>query len=330
MLRIDSYDNNKGNFIVRADDFPTGMDPDGGLFVKSSGNGNGFGIGAAERFALERTNPQLFSEILDMEARYKGAFSRFVQNEMNRKLGLFRRVADDDSIYYVLNRSQLDELKKLVKPKPIEKIESPFKLKLNKDINDEFVKKYYNKNNVDEFNDMVVRWGNELPDGHLNKNFEILMKGQDKFDRTSVGLYSHTTDRMGIAVKRKIDDVRHTFFHEIGHRVDHKAVKSIKTEIKGQTPKFRVTSRKVWSKLTEKYHNAYNSRRPSDGYDYFENFNYPFSWLKADVVDGGFWRSEFFAQSYSEYVVNSKKLKKHLPDVYKFMKEIVFNGKEYI
>jgi hypothetical protein len=525
MLRIDPYDNSKGNFIVRADDFPEGMDPNGGLFVKSSNNGNGFGIGSMERFAIEKSNPRLFSEILDMEARYKGAFPRFVQNEMNRKLGLFRRVADDDSIYYVLNRSQMDDLKRIINPpifdesvqfkigrgvkfeginrevaenvfgklvtaddifgvnklegyvskfdirtgvyrdefkiyntlykdgkevgdifsvytkkgleikdvvstlsentlkeliynntrfldairrdriiinsdlkifsklglkktadgkhfildlldtskvkkgiikktivpskpkvKPkvnTDKVKQPNptqskKLPLKEDstkqqfqmelrrIDDEFVRNNYGYNTVEEFQQVLDDWAENIPKRHFNKkvkwDFNDLKDLTDHDSSlTAAGQFSPKQNFIRMAGKRgKLEYLEHTFYHEYAHFLDYNGPAKFKT-IKGFRASHRITRRKDWRELTDKYAILY---KDNYGAGYYKKFNYPFGTkvIKAgrEGIAGDFFNEEFFSQIYAEYIMNSSQLKREMADVYKFMKEEIFRGKEYI
>ena len=75
----------------------------------------GFGQGIIERFFIQNNKPKVYADLIDMEARYPKFSPNFIKNEINRKLGLFKRWTETGEEYYVFTDSQLKELRKMLR-----------------------------------------------------------------------------------------------------------------------------------------------------------------------------------------------------------------------
>jgi len=117
LRKVDPYDNTKGSHILFREHFPEGVNPDT-LLLKDVNGGNGFGLGMMELSNIQKAKPELWGEIDEIFKIYGSDLEKlplFKRNELMRKLGLFKRWADDGTEYWVLNGKEMDELRKILK-----------------------------------------------------------------------------------------------------------------------------------------------------------------------------------------------------------------------
>jgi hypothetical protein len=163
-------------------------------------------------------------------------------------------------------------------------------LSTNNNIPESFLGKVRNPKDAQE---KVVEAFNNLPDHiedfYMDENGTIIIIDDKSNNITWAGLYKPAVDE--IKIKKNAYDIESVLYHEIGHMIDYKY------------ETFKILS------YTREFEDIFEEEK--------SNFI-------VDHSDPEYFRNnikEYFAQAYSEYLIKPRRLKKHCPKTYEFIKQ---------